>query len=120
MTLFVLDLMALAAVMLGAVVLVILREKNGTRIVLVAIFFEAMCSLVAKLMVAPDAFTTAYFAFKDAGRLGEALAMWGVIVLQVKGLLDIAQEDKLQKVERRLDELMKHAAIKGEDDASTH
>lgn len=119
MTLLIIDLFAIGATMLASIVLIILREKNGTRFILVAIFFEALFSMIAKLMLEPGAFPVSYLVFKGMGRVGEALTMWGVITLQLKGLLNVTNVGQLERIEAQLAEIRKHFH-KGDPDATTH
>lgn len=90
MILFVLNLVSISMVAMATIFLVILREKNGTRLIMAGMFIEALMAGLSMLFEEPNTVSSSFILFRFFGRTVEGLMMWAVILLQVKGMLDIA------------------------------
>lgn len=119
---FILNMVSVSMVVMAAVMLIILRERTETQILLAGVCLEGIVALGSLLWVQPGDLDTHFLAVRVIGRTIEALAMWYVIVAQVRGIQrSLLEPTTAERLGKKLEELESKIRQQPEDeDATTH
>lgn len=125
MIIFIVNMVSVSMVVMAAVVLIILRERTDTQILLAGICLEGIVALGSLLWVQPGDLDMHFLAVRAIGRTIEAMAMWYVITAQVRGiqrsLLEPTTAERFGKKLEELEAKVVEATKPQEDgDATTH
>lgn len=98
MIVFILNMVSVSMVMMAAIVLIVLRERTDTQLLMAAVCLEAMVALGSLMWIEPSVLDVHFLFIHMLGQTLQGLIMWGVIVHQVRGIKRLSLEPTIAEV----------------------
>ena len=98
MIIFILNMVAVSMVMMAAVVLIILRERTDTQVLMAGVCLEAMVALGSLMWIEPTQLDAHFLVIRMLGRCLEGGVMWVVIINQFRGMQRTALSPTIAEV----------------------